>query len=631
MRSLFGNLHTPSSFSPLNGQPPGRRARGAGGWWLLVCVLAGGLQAAALAWPFRGWSLPGTEHGQPSGWLQMATLALLVLALQQAAGVRSAAWRGWMFATAWLGGSFWWLFVSMHTYGGLSAWLAVLAVLALVGFLALYYAAAAALLYAWAPVSRSAQALLFAAVWTLAELARGRWLTGFPWGAGGYAQVDLMAAWAPLVGVYGMGFLASLLAYGLASLLAWSCAGTRVRGGARRPVGRAAAASGPSMPLKSPARAVPRLAGGWLGPGWTFAWILAWAVLLWSVVGGGEAWRLYGQRGTASAGDLRVWLLQGNIAQNEKFEAGTGVAQALAWYPQQLAEAVQAAQRGADASPQLVVAPETALPLLPQQLGADFWRPLLGQLAQPGVATPVSALVGLPLGSYSQGYTNSAWGLSAESASRAHAAPGEVGSATVAESDAPDASFYRYDKHHLVPFGEFIPPFFRWFIDLMNIPLGDFSRGALPQPPWVQAGQRIAPNICYEDLFGEELAVAFRDPDTAPTVLVNLSNIGWFGDTVAIDQHLQISRLRALELGRPMLRATNTGATAVIDHRGVVTHQLPRLTRDRLEASVQGRNGITPYARWASRWGLWPVWGGCLLLVLLIASRRHGGTRRHRV
>jgi apolipoprotein N-acyltransferase len=148
----------------------------------------------------------------------------------------------------------------------------------------------------------------------------------------------------------------------------------------------------------------------------------------------------------------------------------------------------------------------------------------------------------------------------------------------------------------------------------------------LVQPSWQHAGQRLLPNICYEDLFGEELAASFADPASAPTVLVNLSNIAWFGDTSAIDQHLQISRLRAMELGRPMLRATNTGATAVIDHRGVVTHQLPRLTRARLEATVQGRSGLTPFAQWASAWGLWPVWilcGGILLLALLAQLLHH--------
>jgi len=620
MRSLFGSLHAPSSFGPMSQLPPGRRARSGAAVWALLCLLAGGLQAAALAWPFPGWSLPGTAPGQPCGWLQIASLAVLVLALQRSGGVGRAAWRGWLFATAWLVGTFWWLFVSMHTYGGLAAWMAVLAVLALAGALALYYALAAALLYWWAPVSRSAQALLFAALWTLAELARGRWLTGFPWGAGGYAQVDLMAAWAPLVGVYGMGFGAALLAYALASGVAW--VGAALGYWLSSPARRSVPGSGiPPLMARSTA---------FQGDGlWrTASTAIVWLALVWSLLGGGEAWRAYGQRDTTSAGTLRVWLLQGNVAQDEKFEAGTGVAQALAWYPQQISAAVAAAKAGMANAPQLVVAPETALPLLPQQLGPEFWQPLLDGLAQPGVAVPVSTLLGLPLGSFSQGYTNSAWGLSPASAAAARAQLTRTTDPQAPVNLVSDG-FYRYDKHHLVPFGEFIPPLFRWFIDLMRIPLGDFNRGTLGQAPWAVGGQRLATNICYEDLFGEELAASFRDPAQAPTVLVNLSNIAWFGDTVAIDQHLHISRLRALELGRPMLRATNTGATAVIDHRGVVTHQLPRLTRDRLEATVQGRSGTTPYARWTAQWGLGPLWGVCLVLVLLIAASRRRARLPH--
>ena len=124
---------------------------------------------------------------------------------------------------------------------------------------------------------------------------------------------------------------------------------------------------------------------------------------------------------------------------------------------------------------------------------------------------------------------------------------------------------------------------FRWFTELMNIPLGDFRRGGLAQAPFVWQGQRIAPNICYEDLFGDEIGAGFRNEDEAPTVLLNVSNIAWFGDSVAIDQHLAISRMRALEFQRPMVRATNTGATAVIDHRGRVTHALPRAHARRAE------------------------------------------------
>jgi apolipoprotein N-acyltransferase len=218
-------------------------------------------------------------------------------------------------------------------------------------------------------------------------------------------------------------------------------------------------------------------------------------------------------------------------------------------------------------------------------------------------------MVGIPLGDEAQGYTNSVLGMSA---------------ATQAEP-------YRYDKHHLVPFGEFIPPLFRWFTDLMRIPLGDFNRGALVQPTFDWRGERFAPHICYEDLFGEELAALFVQPGRpAPTVLVNLSNIGWFGNTLAIDQHLAIARMRALEFERPMVRATNTGATAIIDHRGVVTHQLARHERGVLVGQVEGRDGApTPYAHWAGRWGLWPLWalGGLVLMMAALRKRVPKGAR----
>ena len=546
-------------------------------WPWIVAAWAGVAQAWALAWPWgvaqADWSqaLSGTGGwlwpvaGQPWPLLQLGAMVTLVGLLRQAPGPGRAAGLGWVFATAWLAGTFWWLFVSMHTYGGLAAPLAVAAVLALAAALAAYTALISMLfrrftLYGYGFLATFLNSLLFAGLWALAELARGVWFTGFPWGSVGYAHVNTLAWAAPWIGVYGMGML-------VAAGAAWvACARHRVR-----------------------------------------AWLAVVGVLAL-----GPVWTAWQPDFTEPHGDLPLVLLQGNIAQDEKFLPGSGVPQAMAWYAQRLG-GEPGVPPGA-----LVVAPETALPLLPQQMGPEFWEPLLQRLASQSHAV----LLGLPLGSHEDGYANGAWGITPVQAA---AALGRLAQGTSSRSlDEGPQRFYRYEKHHLVPFGEFVPPLFRWFVDLMAIPLGDFNRGTLGQATLDWGGQRIATNICYEDLFGEELAQSFSSEVAAPTVLVNLSNLGWFGNTVALDQHLHISRLRALELGRPMVRSTNTGATVVINHRAEVTHAQPRMVAGALLASVQGRTGLTPFARWAQRWGLWPVW----LLALALAGGAAWAGRR---
>lgn len=455
-------------------------------------------------------------------WLQLLCIAGLAWRVA-AAPQRRAALLGWAYGTAWIAAGTWWLFISMHRYGGLPAWMAGLAVLGLAALLSLYLALACGAFARWRRGRPLPDALLFAACWLLAELARGEVFTGFPWVASGYAHVDApLGRLAPWIGVYGIGAVA-------AALVAWSVFVARGTEGSRRAAG---------------------LAGGVLGL-IALAWMPA-------------------PEFTRPSGTLSVTLLQGNIPQDEKFEI-THQAAALQWHLEALVAA-----RG-----DLVVAPETSIPFLPQQMPDGVWEGLQSHFGRAGGS---AALVGVPLGDDQAGYTNSAAGF------------------------APGRALYRYDKQHLVPFGEFIPKGFRWFTEMMNIPLGDFNRGPLVAPSFEVRGERIAPNICYEDLFGEELAARFRNPAAAPTVLANLTNIGWFGETVAIPQHLNIARLRTLELQRPMLRATNTGATVVIDHRGIVRHRLAPHTRGVLEGRVEGRDGLTPFVRWAGAFGLWPLW-----------------------
>ena len=230
-----------------------------------------------------------------------------------------------------------------------------------------------------------------------------------------------------------------------------------------------------------------------------------------------------------------------------------------------------------------MITPESVVPLPLDELD----RGTLVRLSRP--ERPV--LLGSFLGNHEGGFVNSVVALGAD---------------------------YAYGKRHLLPFGEFIPPGFGWFVRAMNIPLDDQARGQ-HQRPWAVAGQRLRPLICYEDLFGEDVVASATGPDAA-TVFVNVSNLAWFGTLMIQDQHLQFSRLRAMEFQRPLVRATNTGATAVIDHRGTVTARLPAWTEATLDAVVEGRRGDTPYARWLARAGLWPLWGLALALIGAMAG-----------
>lgn len=179
-----------------------------------MLLLAGYLQAVSLAWPFQiGIEQLGIVQGQALWCLQILALAVLAYALLLANSVKQAAWQAWLFSTAWMVGSVWWLYISMHTYGGLPAGLAAFAVLLLAGCLALFYTLVSVLFRHLAGVNTAYTAIIFAACWLFAELARGTWLTGLPWGAVGYAHVDgPLSGLAAYLGVYGMSFVAAFFA-----------------------------------------------------------------------------------------------------------------------------------------------------------------------------------------------------------------------------------------------------------------------------------------------------------------------------------------------------------------------------------------------------------------------------------
>jgi apolipoprotein N-acyltransferase len=274
---------------------------------------------------------------------------------------------------------------------------------------------------------------------------------------------------------------------------------------------------------------------------------------------------------------LTIRLLQGNVPQDLKFD------------PVRTRDAMRDYIQAIDGrASDLTVLPETAWTIPWSHTPVEIRSALLARVA----ATGGAVAIGMPLpvdgvsGSWERGIANG-----------------------IAVLDASGGLLARYDKRHLVPFGEFVPWGFRWFVDLMNIPLGEFHRGDRHQPPLSLNGERIGFNICYEDLFGNQLAEQVRQ---GASILVNVTNIGWFGRSHALGQHLAIARMRSIELARPMLRATNTGVTAAIDHRGRIIDRLPDHQPGALLVQVAGQSVLTPFARF----GLWPI----ALLAALVAG-----------
>lgn len=258
----------------------------------------------------------------------------------------------------------------------------------------------------------------------------------------------------------------------------------------------------------------------------------------------------------------------------------TAIEQDLKWDPARLREWLDINARMASGhQADLVVLPETTLPVLDEQLPQGY----LAYLEAEAVRRGGNIVFGVFTRDEAGWIHNAALNLGVDG--RQH-----------------------YAKHHLVPFGEFSPPLFGWFYRVADIPMSDQSPGAADQPPMRLGNQRVAINICYEDLFGREIIRSLPEA----TLMLNLSNLAWYGRSLAQPQHLQIAIVRALETGRPMLRSTNTGMTALIMPNGQVSAVLPEFERASLDVEVQGYRGMTPYALT----GDWMALGLSLFLLL---------------
>ncbi|NJO14282.1 MAG: apolipoprotein N-acyltransferase [Thioploca sp.] len=449
----------------------------------------------------------------PFAWFPLAVLApaiLFTIWYHTASPYRAFA-RGLLFGMGMFGFGVSWVLVSFHQFGGIPLPGAIALTAAFVIIMALYIALLGGLLIRWVPKHHALLTfiLILPATWTLIEWLRGWLFTGFPWLSLGYSQIDSpLRGFAPLLGVYGLSWLAVLTA----GLLAYSFHSKKLD--------------------------------------WRIGLI---GIVIWS---GG--WLLSHYSWTQPTGNpIQVALLQGNIPQEFKWLSG--------YQLPSMERYLQLSQANRDAD--LIIWPETAIPLFYQDVSIyapDFWK----QLVLERQTYHTDFLIGVPvMAADNKTYFNSVMSV----------------------SDQPGF----YYKHHLVPFGEYIP-LQAWLGDLLkwlDVPLSEFSAGRLSQPPLRSSGQAIGVSICYEDAFGDLI----RHSLPTSTLLVNVSNDAWFGSSIAPHQHLEIARMRALESGRYLLRTTNTGISAVIDAQGRIVEQTPQFEVITLRTAAQPYQGTTLY------------------------------------
>ena len=451
---------------------------------------------------------------------------------------KKAALSGFLYGLGLFGIGIYWIYISLHDFGGMPWWMAGFSTFTLCAFLSLFPAFVGYISKQSSNTSASTMMISAPIFWALSEWVRGWIFTGFPWLTVGYSQVpnSPLTGFMPIIGVYGV----SLIMLFIASLIAYCFVNAK----------RTIAITGRNSIA---------------------------IVICIGIIGG--LLKLV-EWTTPINAPITAALLQGNISQDMK------------WSPeiadQTLKSYLEMVQQS---KAKLIVMPETALPMLVNEIPSQY----------------VKALKDHAVNNHGDILIGTVEGFAGESPSEPHQyfnSMLSIGSATTQS----------YRKSHLVPFGEFIPlkNIFGWiYRDWLNIPLSDLSRGSLTQQPIEIAGQKVAVNICYEDVFGEEI---IRQLPQA-SLLVNASNDAWYGGSPAAHQHMQFSQARAIETGRVVLRATNTGATAMIDPHGKVIAHAPHFTKTTLNVSVQGYAGSTPYVRW----GNWPVlillWVGTIFLL----------------
>ena len=431
-----------------------------------------------------------------------------------------------------------WVYVSLSTYGGMPLWMGSIAVLGFAGLLALiiaalgylyhYVAFSASLSIAARRVTIVIQSLVLASLWTIFEWVKSWLLTGFPWLDVGYTQTSSwLFSFAPVGGVYFISFVVSLMA----ALIMFGIS-------ERKPVAPA---------------------------------VIIIALLV-------SAYAMDGLHWSKPEGKfLHVGVVQANVPIEAKWQAEyrDDVVNQLATLSHNLSE-----QNELD----LLVWPETAIPLYFQQTDDDFWK----SVKPNGVAL----LTGLLDSSGTDQKVFNAATL------------------------ACDGQTQLYRKRHLVPFGEYLPLrfLFNWVLEYLEFPMSDFASWQGQQALGCGESIKIGLSICYEDAFAAE----YREHLGDATILVNISEDAWFGDSFAPHQRTQMAQMRARELARPMVRSSNPGPSFVIDHTGEIKIISDQYQVATFVEKVQPHTGDTLF----KRFGNWIIYLSFLLVLASVLINR---------
>ena len=539
---------------------------------VIIALIAGAIFPLSLA-PYNLW---------PAALISVG----LLFQLSKDLPAKQAAWIGYIYGLGFFGTGVSWVYVSIHDFGGANS--------ALSGFLTLLFTAGLALFFALqthflrivtGPLEKLSQgpkqlllAPVFAAVWVLFEWLRSWLLSGFPWLYAGYATLENpLAGWAPVVGVYGASLaivisavalsylIPEFIARGLAEKIPTPDDSESTQQDASVEPDQDVSDSSAQIPSPSPA----------LKPVWLCIAILPW-------LAGYGLQQITWVSPEADAADIKVALVQGNIAQQEK------------WKPRNLPAIMQLYQQATvELPPQdIIVWPESAIPQFLHNL-EPFTQKVIQQLPEKTV---------LITGLLEAVATESKDG---EQEYKIHNV------ILTSQQNQPDQI---YRKRKLVPFGEYVPleNYLRGLIGLFDLPMSKFASGDAQQPLLVAGYLNIMGLVCYEIAYPE---LARQKPSD---LILTISNDSWFGNSIGPLQHLQMAQFRALEIGRYLVRGTNNGISAIVDEKGRILAQTKQFKFQVLTGHVKKMRGETPYFRYGSS----PVLFLCLGIVLSVLVSR---------